>query len=105
MLKQIVASAGIAVAIASPALAMQTAVVVATIESCDYFIADWRTGLYVLDWRDGYYPDEGDRVSGELSGEGVAEVYYPGRDEEGELRIENFLKSREGALDNVAHHC
>ena len=72
--------------------------------SCDYFIADGPSGLYVLEWYGGYDPDEGDTIFGDIGSYGFADVLYNGS-YEGRVYVEDYLESSSAALDEIRDHC
>ena len=80
-------------------------VVVRRFSGCDYFIADGDRGLYVLEWYGGYDPDEGDRIVGDISSYGFADVYYPDARREGRVYVEDYLESASAAMDEINDHC
>ncbi len=80
-------------------------VVVKRYSGCDYFVADGPRGLYVLEWYGGYGPYEGDRIVGDIGSYGFENVYYPDRDREGRVYVEDYLESVDGASDEIRDHC
>jgi len=75
------------------------AVVVWYKSGCDYFIADGPNGYYLLEWYGGYDPVEGDIIIGNLNSYGFKNVYYPRRDREGRVYVEDYLLSQDHAIE------
>jgi len=81
------------------------AVIVAYPGGCDYFIADGPKGLYLLEWYGGYDPTKGDEIFGDLDSYGFKDVYYPNRDREGRIWVEDYLLSQDSAIEQYRDHC
>ncbi len=88
-----------------PGTANDKAKVVGYPSGCDYFIADGPRGLYLLEWYGGYDPSEGDLIVGEIGSYGMKTVYYPKRDREGRVWVEDFLLSESSAIEQYHDHC
>ncbi len=81
------------------------AIVVLYKTGCDYFISDGPRGYYLLEWYGGYDPTEGDVIIGDIASYGFKDVYYPRRDREGRIYVEDYLLSKEDALEEYVDHC
>ena len=82
-----------------------TAVVVFYKSGCDYFVADGPNGYYLLEWYGGYDPVEGDVIIGKLNSYGFKNVHYPRRSREGRIYVEDYLLSKDEALEKYFEHC
>jgi hypothetical protein len=82
-----------------------TAVVVWYKPGCDYLIADGTNGYYLLEWYGGYDPIEGDVIIGKLNSYGLKNVYYQRRNREGKIYVEDYLLSRDDAIEKYFQHC
>ena len=83
----------------------ETAVVVARVSGCDYFLADGRKGLYLLEWYGGHDPDEGDTLVGEIASYGFQDVYYISVRSRGRIYVEDYLLSRSDAVEQLLEQC
>jgi hypothetical protein len=72
---------------------------------CDYFIADGPNGYYLLEWYGGYDPSEGDIIIGRLNSYGFKNVYYPRQGKKGRIYVEDYLLSKDDALEKYFEHC
>lgn len=81
------------------------AVVVYRAESCDYFILENSKGYIVAEWMGGNDPDVGDKLAGEFNSFGTKEFHNETSDSESSLWIDDYLLSKDDALDNVREQC
>jgi len=95
----------LALMLASGVAYSDNGVIVAYPSGCDYFIADGPKGLYLLEWYGGYDPSKGDQIFGDLDSYGFKDVYYPNRDREGRIWVEDYLLSEDNAIEQYRDHC
>lgn len=81
------------------------AIVIAYPGGCDYFLADGNRGIYLLEWYGGYDPSEDDLIVGDIGSYGMKSVYYPKKDREGRVWVEDFLLSKDDAIEQYREHC
>ena len=72
---------------------------------CDYFIASGHHGYYLLKWNDGYEPSEGDIILGDIDSHGLKDIYYPWKEREGRLYVEDYSMSESRSLEHYKEHC
>ena len=66
---------------------------------CDYFIAGGDHGYYLLKWYEGYSPSLGDVILGEIESNGFKDVYYPLKDREGKIYVEDYSMSKSDQMN------
>jgi hypothetical protein len=74
-------------------------------ESCDLFIANGPSGLYVLEWYGGYDPRLGDTIIGDINSFGFKDVFYPSANRAGRVWVEDYLVSEDAAWDAIQKRC
>ena len=72
---------------------------------CDYFIANGNHGYYLLKWHDGYEPSEGDIILGDIGSYGLQDIYYPLREREGRLFVQDYSMSESRAVQHFKELC
>jgi len=72
---------------------------------CDYFIANGHHGYYLLKWHKGYTPSLGDVILGDIDANGLKDVYYPLKNREGEIYVEDYSMSKSRSLEHYKEHC
>jgi len=71
-----------------------------------YFLADGDAGgIYLLEWYGGYDPDEGDSISGDLRSYGFKDVFYLNRGRQGRVYVDDYMLSRERAIEKMREKC
>jgi hypothetical protein len=74
--------------------------------SCqDYFLAEGTSGYYLLEWYGGYIPSVGDSIEGNISNYGMHEVLYPLINQEGKVYVDEYMLSKESALEKYLGKC
>jgi hypothetical protein len=81
------------------------AVVVYRRSSCDYFMLENSSGYIVAEWMGGNDPDEGDKITGDFNSFGTHDFYNQTKDSESNLWIDDFMLSKEDALDKIKEEC
>lgn len=81
------------------------AVVVYRGSSCDYFILENSSGYIVAEWMGGNDPDDGDKLTGDFNSFGTHDFYNQTKDAESNLWIDDFMLSKEDALDKIKEEC
>ena len=81
------------------------AVVVYRRSSCDYFILENSSGYIVAEWMGGNDPDEGDKFTGDFNSFGTHDFYNQTKDSESNLWIDDYMLSKEDALDKIKEEC
>lgn len=81
------------------------AVVVYKPSSCDYFILENSSGYIVAEWMGGNDPDLGDKVSGNFNSFGTKDFYNQSRDRDCRLWIDDYMLSKESALEKIREQC
>lgn len=102
-LKSTLAFAFVALA-ASPVLAAR-ADVSHRISGCDWFLAEDATGFVLMEWYGGNDPDKGETLVGELHSYGMKTVFNLDSDSEVRAWIEDFMLSKEDALEQLYEQC
>ena len=72
---------------------------------CDYFIASGHHGYYLLKWNEGYNPSSGDVILGDIDSNGFKDVYYPLKNREGKIYVEDYSMSEFRSLEHYKEHC
>jgi|JI6StandDraft_1071083.scaffolds.fasta_scaffold72730_1 hypothetical protein len=81
------------------------AIVVYKPSSCDYFILENSSGYIVAEWMGGNDPDLGDKVSGNFNSFGTKDFFNQSRDRDCRLWIDDYMLSKESALEKVREQC
>jgi hypothetical protein len=81
------------------------AVVVYKQSSCDYFILENNSGYIIAEWMGGNDPDQGDKITGSFNSFGTKEFYNQSRDRECRLWVDDYMLSKESALDKIRDKC
>jgi hypothetical protein len=89
---QISASNGIAIVVYRPS-------------SCDYFILENASGYIVAEWMGSNDPDLGDKITGDFNSFGTRDFYNQTRDTDSRLWIDDYMLSKEEALDKIREQC
>ena len=72
---------------------------------CDYFIAGDNHVYYLLKWQEGYTPSLGDVIFGEIDSNGFKDVYYPLKNREGKIYVEDYSMSKSRSNEHYKEHC
>jgi hypothetical protein len=90
-----------------PSVALADKAIVVLYESgChSYFIADGPMGYYLMEWYGGYDPSKGDIIVGDISSYGFKDVYYPQKDREGRIYIDDYMLSKDRVLEKYYKKC
>lgn len=70
-----------------------------------YFVADGPKGYYLLEWYGGYDPSVGDIIVGDIGSYGFKNVYYPKKDREGKVYVDDYLLSKSSVLEKYREKC
>jgi hypothetical protein len=82
------------------------AVVVLYLSRCkSHFIADGPRGYYLIEWYGGYDPSKGDIIVGDIGSYGFKDVYYPQQDREGRVYVDDYLLSKDNAIEKYRNKC
>ena len=73
--------------------------------SCDYFIANGNRGYYLFQWHGGYEPSEGDIILGDINSNGFKDVYFPLKERESRVYVEDYSMSESRAFEHYNEHC
>ena len=83
----------------------ETAEVISYPSGCDYFIAAGNKGYCLLKWSDGYYPLVGDFIIGDINSTGFKDVYYPLKEREGKIYVEDYSMSKSRSFEIYKELC
>lgn len=72
---------------------------------CDYFIAKGNHGYYLGKCSKGYCPFLGDVILGDIDSKGLKNIYYPLKEREGEIYVEDYSMSESRSLEHYEEHC
>ncbi len=71
-----------------------------------YFLADGdANGIYLLEWFGGHDPSMGESILGELNGYSFKEVFYPDSGQQGRVYVDDYMLSRERAIEKMKDKC
>ena len=73
--------------------------------SCDYFIVNGNRGYHLLKWYGGYEPSEGDIILGDINSNGFKDVYFPLKERESRVYVEDYSMSESRAFEHYNEHC
>ena len=73
--------------------------------SCDYFILENSSGYIVAEWFGGNDPDLNDRITGSFNSFGFKDLYNQTRDTECRFWIDDYMLSKESALEKINEEC
>lgn len=90
---------------AQPSFATSRGVVVKRISGCDYFIVSATKGYAVLEWYGGHDPDTDDILIGKIEEYGMHDILDDTADESVTVWVEDYLLSREKALELLVDKC
>ena len=83
----------------------ETVKVVSFPSKCDYFIANGNHGYCLLKWYEGYMPCLGDVILGNIDSNGLKNVYYPLKNREGKVYVEDYSISKSRSIEHYKEHC
>jgi len=72
---------------------------------CDYFIAKGNPGYYLCKCIKGYCPCLGDVILGDIDSNGLKNIYYPLKEREGVIYVEDFSMSESRSIELYKEHC
>ena len=72
---------------------------------CDYFIANGNRGYYLFQWHGGYEPSEGDIILGDINSNGFKDIYFPLKEREGKIYVEDYSMSKSRSNEHYKEHC
>jgi hypothetical protein len=87
---------------------------------CDYFIAKGNRGYYlckyikgyypclgnvILEYIKGYYPCLGNVILGDIDSNGLKNIYYPLKEREGVIYVEDYSMSKSRSIELYKEHC
>ena len=72
---------------------------------CDYFIANGNHGYCLLKWHEGYMPCLDDVIIGDMSSSGFKDAYYPLKNREGQIYVEDYSVSKSRSIEHYKEHC
>ena len=72
---------------------------------CDYMILENNSGYIIAEWMGGNDPDQGDNIGGNLNSYGTKEFYNLSRNSETKLWIDDFMLSKDRALEKINDKC
>ena len=75
------------------------------ISGCDWFLAEDASGFVLMEWYGGNDPDKGDSLVGELHSFGMKTIFNLRSDSEVRVWIEDFMLSKESALEGLYEKC
>jgi hypothetical protein len=71
-----------------------------------YFLADGDSGgVYLLEWYGGYDPAVGDSLVGDIRSYGFKEVFYPEKNAQGKVYVDDYMLSRSRAIEKLREKC
>ena len=82
-----------------------TVEVVSYPSGCEYFIANGNHGYCLLKWQEGYKPCLSDVIIGDMSSNGLKDVYYPLKNREGQIYVEGYSVSKSRSIELHKEHC
>jgi hypothetical protein len=83
----------------------ETVEVISHSSGCNYFIAGGDKGYCLLKWYDGYCPSVGDFIIGDINSTGFKDVYYPLKEREGKVYVENYSMSKSRSFEIYKKLC
>ena len=72
---------------------------------CDYFVAKGNTGHYLCKCIKGYCPCLGDVILGDIDSNGQKNIYYPLKEREGVIDVEDYSMSESKSVEHYKEHC
>lgn len=82
-----------------------TSIVVYSQRGCTYYVLESSNGYTIAEWREGRILDMGDKVEGNVNSNGTRDFFELYRRSKTKLWIEDFMLSKEVALDKVYKKC
>ena len=86
-------------------LSKGSAIVVYKMSSCDYFILESNSGFIIAQWMGSNEPSQGDQVAGDFNNFGTDTFYNVTRSTESKLWIDNYMLSKDSALEKITEKC
>ena len=72
---------------------------------CDYFIAKGNRGYYLCKCINGYRPCLGDVILGDIDSNGLKNIYYPLKEREGVIYVEDYSMSKSSSIEHYKKLC
>ena len=79
--------------------------VVSLPSGCDYFIAKGNRGYYLSKFIEGHCPCLGDVILGDIDSNGLKNIYYPLKEREGVVYVEDYSMSKSRSIEHYKEHC